>query len=150
MLMHILKLAQAWDCFDNEEVIQFVKEIHSYHRQDGPFLATRNLPQRPREFWSLIVNAPYLHKFAMKIFAIVPHSAAVERLFSSLNITKTKVRNNMSIPTLKMLATIRANLRKTVPQRTLQTRLERFTTVNNLNEVCTVLLLLQNLFFSSE
>jgi len=39
---------------------------------------------------------PRLFKFAIAILSL-PHSAATERVFSSLNLIKTKIRNKLHI-----------------------------------------------------
>ncbi|CAG8720357.1 17465_t:CDS:2, partial [Racocetra fulgida] len=39
---------------------------------------------------------PILKQFALKIFAIIPHGAAIERLFSSLELIKTKNHNQIN------------------------------------------------------
>ena len=65
----------------------------------------------PREYWKkyLSLDIP-IYKFANKIFSICPHSASVERLFSILGITKSKMRNRMTIKTLSKIAIARHEL----------------------------------------
>jgi hypothetical protein len=44
------------------------------------------------------------------LLSVRPHTAAVERLFSSLGLAKTKSRNQLSVEKLKMMSLIRAHI----------------------------------------
>ncbi|XP_025996408.2 uncharacterized protein LOC113005286 [Solenopsis invicta] len=59
-------------------------------------------------------NKPFkeLANFAMELL-VLPHSnAEVERLFSAMNITKTKLRNKMQLPMLTAILAIRSGLKR--------------------------------------
>ena len=145
MRAYILTLIFNWKYLDHEQAKVLDFELSQYENGSIALLTPGEEPDRPRQFWMKMTGVPLLRQFAMKVFAIVPHAAAVDRLFSSLSMTKTKSRNNMNIKTLKMIATIRATLRKTEPARTLKSRLEKFTSNNLLNNDSTV-----DLVFSEE
>ncbi|CAG8855731.1 38130_t:CDS:2, partial [Gigaspora margarita] len=67
----------------------------------------------PRSFWTKFSEgSPLLRHFAIKIFAIVPHLAAIERLFSSLGLVKTKLRNRISPNLTRMLGILRYDLQQ--------------------------------------
>lgn len=65
----------------------------------------------PKLFWERRSDLPVLQKFALTVFSIVPHSGAVERLFSRLSLSKTKTRNRMSVKRMRMVAVVRNTLR---------------------------------------
>eukprot|EP00733_Pompholyxophrys_punicea_P000773 Pompholyxophrys_punicea_v1_NODE_277_length_2406_cov_4.192684.p2 type:complete len:159 gc:universal NODE_277_length_2406_cov_4.192684:1870-2346(+) len=58
-----------------------------------------------------IQQVQVLKKFALMVMQLVPHSARVEQLFSSLSLIKTKSRNRMSVTTLKVLGQVQEKLR---------------------------------------
>ena len=49
--------------------------------------------------------------FELKMLSVRPHTAAVERLFSSLAFTKTKSRSQLGVEKLKRMAVIRTRIR---------------------------------------
>ncbi|CAG8717812.1 5533_t:CDS:2, partial [Cetraspora pellucida] len=111
-----LELAKAWG-FDKRDTTLLLKELISYKNGDAPFDNQRNNKNiNPRTFWTRFSEgSPLLRRFAMKIFAIIPHSAAVERLFSSLELTKTKLQNRMSPALTGMLGMLRHDLQQSLP-----------------------------------
>src|SRR5260363_264761 len=52
--------------------------------------------------------------FAIKVLSIVPHSAACERLFSSIGIVKSKERNRLTPDSLSMLEQLKHELKKAI------------------------------------
>ncbi|CAG8670320.1 18042_t:CDS:2, partial [Cetraspora pellucida] len=98
-----LELAKIWR-FDKREATLLLKELINYKNGDAPFDTHKNINTSPRIFWKKFTEgSPLLRRFAIKIFSIIPHSAAVERLFSSLGLVKTKSRNKMSPTLMRML-----------------------------------------------
>ncbi|CAG8448340.1 13750_t:CDS:2, partial [Cetraspora pellucida] len=93
LLCECLELAKAWN-FDKRKTGLLYKELMSYKNNDPPFDHIKlSLQKSPREFWTRFTdNSPLLHRFAMKVLAIVPHS-----------LTKTKSRNCLSPDTLSKL-----------------------------------------------
>lgn len=109
MSREILKCAQAWR-FSKPEAIQLVKEVISYANGDPPFHLIEKITDA-RLYWASFPGAsPMLRRFAMSVLAIVPHSAAVERLFSSLGLIKNKTRNQLTPGSLSILGQLRTSL----------------------------------------
>ncbi|CAG8435299.1 4131_t:CDS:2 [Scutellospora calospora] len=88
-----LELAKAWG-FDKKETTLLFKELISYKNGGSPLI------------WC----------FAMKVFAIVPHSVSVECLFSSLELVKTKLRNRISLALMGMLKILCHDLQQRLPK----------------------------------
>jgi len=120
------------------EVEKLRTEVRQYHTNDGAF-SDPIYEKNPRIYWNLIVGVPTVQKFALKIFSIVPHGAAVERLFSTLSLCKSKIRNRLSVQMLKNMALLRAELKKDMIKPTVVSRLSIFTSQNdpqcNLDEI---------------
>jgi len=127
----ILNIVKVWGLTIND-VQKLRAEISQYQNDDGPFLNANGLPKDPRTFWNLIVDVPTLRRFALKLFAIVPHGAAVERLFSTLSLAKSKIRNRLSVDSLKQIAMLRADLKKDSIRPTVVSRLSTFTMGNEI------------------
>ncbi|CAG8824325.1 1426_t:CDS:2 [Gigaspora margarita] len=73
-----------------------------------PFDNLRNFENiNPKTFWL---------QFTVKIFAIVPHAVAVEHLFSSLGLTKTKLHNKISSTSMGMLGILYHDLHQRLPE----------------------------------
>lgn len=64
----------------------------------------------PETFWKSMPESG-LKKIALRVLAMLPHSASVERLFSRLTYIKNKWQNRMSPNTLTGLAQIKLKLR---------------------------------------
>jgi hypothetical protein len=61
----------------------------------------------PRTWWmSCDDQLPYLKQLALKMFAVVPHSASCERIFSALGWLYRKKRTTLDIKTVKAMAKI--------------------------------------------
>ncbi|CAG8669052.1 12305_t:CDS:2, partial [Cetraspora pellucida] len=111
-----LELAKAWG-FDKKETTLLFKELISYKNGDVPFENQYPENINPRIFWTKFTGgSPLIRRFAIKVFAIVPHSASVERLFSSLGLVKTKLRNRMSPALIGMLGMLRHDLQQRLPK----------------------------------
>jgi len=62
----------------------------------------------PRIWWQFIDNDNnLLRKIALKLFAVVPHSASCERIFSGLGWFYGNRRQNLSVSTIESMAKIR-------------------------------------------
>src|SRR6266850_1397973 len=61
-------------------------------------------------WWNQQLRCQQLRLLALKLLTIRPHTAAVERLFSSLGLTKTTSRNRLGVEKLKMMALIRTRI----------------------------------------
>ena len=62
----------------------------------------------PRTWWmSCEDQPPYLKDLALKMFAITPHSASCERMFSVLGWLYGKRRTNLDVDTIESMAKIR-------------------------------------------
>ncbi|CAG8817455.1 10483_t:CDS:1, partial [Dentiscutata erythropus] len=112
-----LELVKTWG-FDKREMTLLLKELIGYQNGDTPFDNLRNIENiNPRNFWTKFSRgSPLLWRFAIKVFAIVPHTAAIERLFSSLGLVKTKLRNIMSSNLTRMLGMLRHDLQQGLPE----------------------------------
>lgn len=106
-----LEIAKAWH-FNKRDVILLFRELINYKNGDAPFDNLNESSTRSaRDFWEKFSGSTaLLRRFAMKVFAIVPHSAPCERLFSTLGLIKTKPRNRLEVKTLNMLAQIKCDL----------------------------------------
>ncbi|CAG8631765.1 11449_t:CDS:1, partial [Cetraspora pellucida] len=58
--------------------------------------------------------ASLLHQFAIKLLAIVPHSASCEQLFSMLGFVKTEISNKLMFENLFIIGQLRNKLQKIV------------------------------------
>lgn len=103
-------LAKGWK-FTKMDTISLLGELNDYINRSGVFT---NISNRDFaiDFWQSVVGAKTLRVFAMKLFSITPHNAAVERLFSQLTLSKTKIRNRMTVERMKMLSIIRSSLKE--------------------------------------
>ena len=61
-------------------------------------------------WWDQQLRCQQLRLFALKLLSVRPHTAAVERLFSSLSFTKTKSRSQLGVERMKMMAVIRSRI----------------------------------------
>lgn len=106
-----LEIAKVWH-FERRDMIVLCKELINYKNGDPPFDDFKESSnQSGRDIWEKFCgSSPYLRRFAMKVFSIVPHSAPCERLFSILGIMKTKPRNRLAVDKLNMLAQIKCDL----------------------------------------
>lgn len=57
-------------------------------------------------------GANALVKFALRLFAIVPNSAGVERLFSMLGIVVTKHRNRLGVEKARKVVLVKADINR--------------------------------------
>ncbi|CAG8658548.1 7362_t:CDS:2 [Cetraspora pellucida] len=117
MIRALLELAKSWN-FDKRESTLLLKELINYKNGDAPFDTYRNIGDiNPRTFWKQFSgSSPLLRQFAIKVFSIVLHAAAVERLFSSLELMKTKSQNRMSTDLMRMLGMLHHNLQQKLPE----------------------------------
>ncbi|CAG8651720.1 6821_t:CDS:1, partial [Cetraspora pellucida] len=118
-LLHAcLKLAKCWK-FNKKDSNLLHKEILNYKNNNSPFHQINfSSQQLPRFFWTKFTsNLPFLCRFSMKVFVIVPHRAACEHLFSSLGLTKTKSRNHLSSDTLSKLGQLKNELKKHIQKK---------------------------------
>lgn len=60
-----------------------------------------------------VSGANALVKFALRVFAIVPNSAGVERLFSMLGIVHTKHRNRLGVQKSRKIVLVKADINRT-------------------------------------
>ncbi|KAF5342808.1 hypothetical protein D9758_013365 [Tetrapyrgos nigripes] len=68
----------------------------------------------PTQFWEHCLEMPAvsdLAEFAILILTVVVNSAADERLFSTLKITKTRLRNRLKLPRLQKMTKVQAKIR---------------------------------------
>ena len=120
IIKNIIELSMCWELFDKEEAKQLYRELMLYADNRNQFSHTNDeLMLSPRDYWKGYsnLNNP-IYKFANKLFSICPHSASVERLFSMLGLTKSKIRNRMSIKTLSKIAMARHELKGESKQET--------------------------------
>lgn len=94
--------------FSKNQCIQIKSDIANYivlvqarRRRDG---------MEPWNWWNQQTKCQQLRLLALKILSVRPHTAAVERLFSSLGLTKTKSRNRLNVERMKMMAMIRSRI----------------------------------------
>ena len=69
-----------------------------------PFIKTLVTPRT--QWMSCKDQPPHLKDLALKMFAITPHSASCERMFSVLGQLYGKRRTNLDIDTIKSMAKI--------------------------------------------
>ncbi|CAG8453764.1 18309_t:CDS:2 [Racocetra fulgida] len=120
MVVYALTFAQIWK-FTYEQAKQISQKLLDYYNNDPPFNLT---VLEPRLYWKKISHqAGALKVLALKIFAIRPHSAEVERLFSRMGMAKTKIRNQLSTSTLKMISQIKLTLSIEVSKKNLKEKL---------------------------
>ncbi|CAG8592291.1 344_t:CDS:2, partial [Cetraspora pellucida] len=88
-----LKLAKAWN-FTKRDTGLLHKELINYNNNNPPF------------------------DKALSILSIVPYEASCERLFSSLRLVKSKIRNKLTSNNLSILGQLRNELKKAAPTKT--------------------------------
>ncbi|CAG8730422.1 8917_t:CDS:2 [Dentiscutata erythropus] len=127
MLIYALTFAQKWN-FTREQANQISEQLNNYFNNEPPYNSVLTL--EPRLYWKrLSYGAEALKTLALKIFAIRPHAAGVEQLFSSMGLTKTKSRNRLTTPTLKIISQIKSALAVEAPK-----KVENNQVSNNTNE----------------
>lgn len=106
-----MEIAKDWH-FEKRDVMLLYKELINYKNGDSPYDHLNLTSHRSaRTFWEKFSGSnAVLRRFAMKVFAIVPHSAPCERLFSTLGVIKTKPRNRLKVKTLNELGQIKCEL----------------------------------------
>ena len=116
MIRTSLELAQIWK-FKKSDAILLRNELINYKNNYPPFDKSFSNPsQSLRLFWTKFTrNFPLLRRFAMKVFAIVPHAASCERLFSSLGLVKSKARNRLTPDNLSIIGQLGSELKKAMP-----------------------------------
>lgn len=74
-----------------------------------------------RKFWTEVINYqnevndnPFkeLSDFAIELLILPQSNAEVERLFSTMNLVKSKIRNSVQLPMLSAILSIRGGLRR--------------------------------------
>ncbi|CAG8441495.1 5717_t:CDS:2 [Cetraspora pellucida] len=99
----------------NDSILADVfKELIHIHQQISQLEVPINGFQAHALFDKFAGNAPLLRHLATKVFAIVPHGAGCERLFSSLGLIKSKVRNKLTPDNLSIIGQLRSELKKKV------------------------------------
>jgi hypothetical protein len=87
----------------------FIAQMLNFKDKQGtyatPFVSNHVMP---RTWWmSCDDQFPYLKQLALKMFAVVPHSASCERMFSALEWLYRKKRTTLDIKTVEAMAKIR-------------------------------------------
>ncbi|CAG8675010.1 8713_t:CDS:2, partial [Cetraspora pellucida] len=101
--------------FTCDQATQISQNLLNYYNNEPSFNLTTLEPQA---YWKHIsYQAGALKILALKIFAIHPHSAGVEQLFSHMSMTKTKIRNRLATSTLKIISQINLALSIEVPKK---------------------------------
>lgn len=111
----IVELAQAFGCQGNE-----IERIVVQWRNIG-YTNWKNKTCSTVEFWSEVNeykdsadNNPFseLASLAISILSLPHSNAEIERVFSQMNVVKTKLRNRMSLHTLNSILYIRYGLKR--------------------------------------
>src|SRR4029077_11205498 len=90
--------------FSKSQCIQLISDISDYIilvQERGQWDDTN-----PWNWWSQQLKCQQLRLLALKILSVRLHTAAVERLFSSLGLSKTKPQNRLNVEKMKMMALI--------------------------------------------
>ncbi|CAG8801634.1 8032_t:CDS:2, partial [Dentiscutata erythropus] len=84
MIVYALTFAQMWN-FTRDQALQISQKLLlDYYNNEPPFNLTT---LKPHAYWKKVSHqAGALKNLALKIFAIRPHSAEVERLFSHMDL----------------------------------------------------------------
>eukprot|EP00733_Pompholyxophrys_punicea_P001403 Pompholyxophrys_punicea_v1_NODE_688_length_1454_cov_6.761973.p1 type:complete len:278 gc:universal NODE_688_length_1454_cov_6.761973:1040-207(-) len=111
ILQCILRLAKRWN-YTKDQAMSVKLAIYDYFNDEKIF----NLPiVESLMYWKSLPSLPQtqtLKAFALTVLSLVPHSAAVEQLFSSLSHIKTNQRHSMSKDTLKVLGQLQQMIRQ--------------------------------------
>lgn len=90
-------IARLWQKMNQFEAESFRQQLQSYDKNEKPHHCQE---KNPLKYWGSLKDT-LLGKFALTLLRLVPTSASVERLFSTLARTKTKYRNRMEPENLK-------------------------------------------------
>lgn len=93
---------------DEQEIL--VAQMLNFKEKQGVYTTpfAKNYRITPRTWWiSCEDRPPFVRDLALKMFAITPHSASCERMFSALGWLYGKRRTSLDITTIESMAKIR-------------------------------------------
>lgn len=102
----VVELAKQWG-YDKNTALKIKEQLDFYYNQQ--VITSKNVS--PREYWKT-TNTKELKVFASQVLNLVPHSAAIEQMFSLMAHLKKKWQARMSSSTLTALAKIKLHLCK--------------------------------------
>ncbi|KAJ7059921.1 ribonuclease H-like domain-containing protein [Mycena amicta] len=104
-----LEIAEKWGWTEGDGAL-LAADLGEYHACRAPFAGGR---KDARGWWKTIAATDKAHPlkpFAIAILGLVPHSAEIERLFSSCNGIQSPKRNCLAVETFLKLAKVRSSL----------------------------------------
>ncbi|KAF9521622.1 ribonuclease H-like domain-containing protein [Crepidotus variabilis] len=103
---HSFTLASEWG-WKKEQAEKLIQDIEDYYQGKSPFSGGAKNAQ---DWWASLLPSAHDHPLkamAAKIFAIVPHTAEVERLFSSLGLSQSKQQTRRTVEHMQTIGTLR-------------------------------------------
>ncbi|KAJ7049771.1 ribonuclease H-like domain-containing protein [Mycena amicta] len=104
-----LEIAEKWGWTEGDGAL-LAADLGEYHACRAPFAGGQKDAQG---WWKTIAATDKAHPlkpFAIAILGLVPHSAEIERLFSSCNGIQSPKRNCLAVETFSKLAKVRSSL----------------------------------------
>lgn len=94
---------------DQDSCRRLAEQLDRYRQGMTPFNAAFQQPFNLRAWWLArqTSDTKEIAALAILLASIVPHAAEIERIFSSLGLQQTKLRNRLSTHVNLMLTTIR-------------------------------------------
>jgi len=94
---------------DKTSVQKLIGNLANFKCKEGIYKLEYNEEfYSPQTWWKFVDNnTNILRKVALKLFAIVPHSASCERIFSGLGWFYSNRRQNLSVTTVESMSKIR-------------------------------------------
>jgi hypothetical protein len=99
-----------FNCNNKSGAKSLIANIANFKCQEGIYEVEYNDEYySPRTWWQFVDNSDnnILQKIALQLFAVVPHSASCERIFSGLGWFYAKRRQNLSVTTVESMSKIR-------------------------------------------
>lgn len=104
-----LQIAEKWG-WSEEEGVLLANDMVTYEACREPFTGGQRDALKWWQLNSASEKTHLLKPFAIAILGIVPHSAEIERLFSSCNGIQSPKQNGLAVETFSKLAKIRSSL----------------------------------------
>ncbi|KAF9523445.1 hypothetical protein CPB83DRAFT_739710, partial [Crepidotus variabilis] len=101
-----LKIAADWG-WKKDQAEKLIRDLNDYSQGKAPFAGGL---KNASEWWISLIPSTHdrpLKAMAVKIFSIVPHTAEVEQLFSSLGLSQSQQQTRRTVEHMETIGTLR-------------------------------------------